>query len=290
MPKPWQRLGSPRSRPHIIVIVADDLGYNDVSFHGSDQIPTPNIDFLGYNGVILNNYYVSPICTPTRSALMTGRHPIHTGMEHNVIVGSMPYGLPLNETVLPQYLNQLGYQSHIVGKWHLGMFKWEYTPLYRGFKSHMGYYQGCEDYYTHTYEGKDYIQWGLDFRRDKQLLWNCTGLYSTTLFRDEAVRIINQHNESEPLFLYLPFQAVHSGNGNGVHLQAPKSYIDKFSYIQNKDRRTYAGPSKHFIATQVASMLKRLSEYATTMVPPGNKAFDPKGNPALHGGAWVPWQ
>ncbi|KAK3762417.1 hypothetical protein RRG08_061667 [Elysia crispata] len=236
---PRSRSAAASPRPHIILIVADDLGYNDVSFHGSDQIPTPNIDFLGYNGVILNNYYVSPICTPTRSALMTGRHPIHTGMQHNVIVGSMPYGLPLNETVLPQYLNQLGYQSHMVGKWHLGMFKWEYTPLYRGFKSHMGYYQGCEDYYTHTYEGSP-DQWGLDFRRNKDLLWNCTGQYSTTLFRDEAVRIIHDHNVSEPLFLYLPFQAVHSGNGDGVHLQAPNSYIDKFSYIHNMERRTYA--------------------------------------------------
>ncbi|RUS90319.1 hypothetical protein EGW08_001917, partial [Elysia chlorotica] len=214
-------------------------GYNDVSFHGSDQIPTPNIDFLAYNGVILNNYYVSPICTPTRSALMTGRHPIHTGMQHKVIVGAMPYGLPLHETVLPQYLNQLGYHSHIVGKWHLGMFKWEYTPLYRGFKSHMGYYQGCGDYYTHTYEGSP-TQWGLDFRMDKDVLWNCTGQYSTSLFRDRAVRIIEDHNVSQPLFLYLPFQAVHSGNGDEVHLQAPNSYIDKFSYIENKDRRTYA--------------------------------------------------
>ncbi|KAK3762415.1 hypothetical protein RRG08_061665 [Elysia crispata] len=230
---------STSQKPHIILIVADDLGYNDVSFHGSDQIPTPNIDFLGYNGVILNNYYVSPICTPTRSALMTGRHPIHTGMEHKVIMGSMPYGLPLSETILPQYLNQLGYQSHIVGKWHLGMFKWEYTPLYRGFKSHMGHYQGRHDYYTHTYE-TSLDEWGLDLRRKKELLWNCTGQYSTTLFRDEAVRIIHEHNVSEPLFLYLPFQAVHSGNKNGVHLQAPKSYIDKFSYIENADRRTYA--------------------------------------------------
>ncbi|KAK0055869.1 arylsulfatase I [Biomphalaria pfeifferi] len=226
-------------QPNIILIVADDLGYNDVSFHGSNQIPTPNIDFLGYTGIILNNYYVSPICTPTRSALMTGRHPIHTGMQSGVIVGTQPYGLPLNETILPQYLNQLGYSSHIVGKWHLGMFKWEYTPLYRGFKSHIGYYQGCEDYYTHTYEA-NLQQWGLDFRQDKDLLWNYTGKYSTDIFKDEALRIINEHNKSQPLFLYLPFQSVHSGNGDSTHLQAPKRYIDKFQYIENGQRRIYA--------------------------------------------------
>ncbi|KAH9492435.1 hypothetical protein Btru_051104 [Bulinus truncatus] len=217
--------------PNIILIVADDLGYNDVSFHGSTQIPTPNIDFLGYTGIILNNYYVSPVCTPTRSALMTGRHPIHTGTQ--------PYGLPLNETLLPQYLNELGYRSHIVGKWHLGMFKWEYTPLYRGFESHIGYYQGREDYYTHTYEA-NLEQYGFDFRRDKDLLWNYTGKYSTDIFKEEAIRIINEHNKSQPLFLYLPFQAVHSGNDDTPHLQAPNKYIDRFKYIQNNQRRMYA--------------------------------------------------
>ncbi|XP_012939276.1 arylsulfatase I [Aplysia californica] len=226
-------------RPHIILIVADDLGYNDVSFHGSDQIPTPNIDFLAYNGVLLNNYYVSPICTPTRSALLTGRHPIHTGMQHNVIFGAQPYGLPLNETLLPQYLNKLGYRSRIVGKWHLGMFQWEYTPLYRGFESHIGYYQGCEDYYEHTYEA-NLAMWGVDFQRDKDLLWNYTGQYSTEIFQDEAVNIIKTHNDSEPLFLYLPFQAVHSADGDGPHLQAPVKYIQRFGYIENRDRRIYA--------------------------------------------------
>ncbi|KAK7093086.1 hypothetical protein V1264_008737 [Littorina saxatilis] len=231
---------SATQRPHIIVIVADDLGYNDVSFHGSDQIPTPNIDSLAYSGIVLNNYYVSPICTPTRSALMTGRHPIHTGMQHGVIYGDQPYGLPLEETLMPEYLNPLGYRSHIVGKWHLGMFAKQYTPLYRGFESHLGYYQGCEDYYDHTYEA-DMTQWGLDFRRDMTVLNNYTGNYSTTVFTEEAVSIIDNHDKSQPLFLYLPYQAVHSGNGNSPSpLQAPQSYIDRFPHIENKQRRIYA--------------------------------------------------
>ena len=229
-------------QPNIILIVADDLGYNDVSFHGSDQIPTPNLDHLAHTGIILNNYYVSPICTPTRSALLTGRHPIHTGMQHDVISGTETYGLPLSETLLPEYLNKLGYRSHIVGKWHLGMFKWEYTPLHRGFESHLGYYQGREDYFTHVCEARlgHVHQWGVDFRRDKEMMWNYTGKYSTDIFRDEAVRIIRNHNKSEPLFLYLPFQAVHSGNADSISLQAPVELIRKFNYIENIQRRTYA--------------------------------------------------
>ncbi|XP_053408550.1 arylsulfatase B-like isoform X4 [Mercenaria mercenaria] len=227
-------------RPNIVVIVADDLGWNDVSFHGSDQIPTPNIDALAYGGIILNNYYVSPICTPTRGALMSGRHPIHTGLQRGVIVGAAKYGLPLEEKIMPQWFQQLGYRTHMVGKWHLGMFAEQYLPTLRGFESHYGYYQGCEDYFDHTYEANPEY-WGVDWRRNLDLIRNETNLYSTDLFTVEAVNIINKHDTSQPLFLYLPHQAVHSGNTGGDPLQAPQHYVDRFLHIKNYHRRLFAG-------------------------------------------------
>ncbi|KAL4228922.1 hypothetical protein ACF0H5_011963 [Mactra antiquata] len=227
-------------RPNIVFIVADDLGYNDVSFHGSNQIRTPNIDALAYTGIILNNYYVSPICTPTRGALMTGRHPIHTGLQQGVIFASQKYGLPLEEKIMPQWFQDLGYRTHMIGKWHLGMFAEEYLPTFRGFESHYGYYQGAEGYFDHTYEANlDY--WGIDWRRNLNLVRNETNMYSTDLFTLEAVDIINKHNTSEPLFLYLPHQAVHRGNIDGDPLQAPQHYVDRFLHIKNYHRRLYAG-------------------------------------------------
>ncbi|XP_017884012.1 arylsulfatase B [Ceratina calcarata] len=225
-------------QPHIVFILADDLGWNDVGFHGSGQIPTPNIDALAYSGLMLDRYYVAPICTPSRSALMTGKHPIHTGMQHGVLKCAEPRGLPLHEKLLPEYLKELGYNTHIVGKWHLGFYTKEYTPTYRGFETHTGFWSGHQDYYDHTAVESPY--WGLDMRRGLDPAWDLHGQYSTDIFTREAVKLIDGHNTSRPMFLYLAHAAVHSGNEYNP-LPAPDQDVAKFTSIFNYNRRRFAG-------------------------------------------------
>ncbi|XP_035226426.1 arylsulfatase B-like isoform X3 [Stegodyphus dumicola] len=216
-------------RPNIIILVADDLGWNDLSFHGSSQIPTPNLDYLANNGIILNNYYVCPICSPSRSALMTGFYPIHTGLQHDVIYVDQPWGLPLSKILLPQYLRKLGYSTHAVGKWHLGFFRKEYTPTFRGFDSHYGYWGGKEDYFDHTQQMGE--MWGLDFHHNMKSVTDALGKYSTALFTNHTVHIIKHHNSSK---------AVHSANSYAT-LQAPENYIKRFPNIKDKNRKIFAG-------------------------------------------------
>ncbi|XP_011689983.1 PREDICTED: arylsulfatase B-like [Wasmannia auropunctata] len=142
--------------PNIIVILADDLGWNDVGFHGSDQIPTPNIDALAYNGIILNRHYVLPSSTPSRTAFFSGKYPIRMGMQGESIQGGEPRGLPLNVRILPEYLRGLGYTTKLIGKWHLGYHTPQYTPLHRGFDSFLGFYNSHVSYrdYKYSYQMK----------------------------------------------------------------------------------------------------------------------------------------
>ncbi|KAJ7356377.1 hypothetical protein OS493_025487 [Desmophyllum pertusum] len=223
------------NQPHIIFILADDLGWDDVGFHGSKQIPTPNIDEMANEGVILNNYYVSPMCTPTRASIMSGKHPIHLGIQHFVIFAAQPYGLPLKEVTTAQYLKALGYQTHAIGKWHLGYFSEEYTPLKRGFDSFFGFLGAKEDYWDHS-SFEDY--WGYDLRDNKRPIRR-DGIYATDLFTQEAIKKINAHDVSTPMFMYLAHQAAHSANQKDP-LQAPEHLIKKFSFIKDKRRQKYA--------------------------------------------------
>ncbi|XP_054267266.1 arylsulfatase B-like [Macrosteles quadrilineatus] len=223
--------------PHIVYILADDMGWNDVSFHGSDQIPTPNIDSLAYNGVILNRHYTQPLCTPSRASLMTGNYAVHTGL-HDALKPTDRVGLGISQKILPQYLKELGYSTHLVGKWHLGFYKKEFTPLQRGFDSHFGYWSGAISYYDHIDENP-YNYSGHDMRRGYTSACDVVGQYATDLFTREAVRVIESHKPDRPMFMFMAHLASHAGN-QGKWLEAPQDEINKFSYISDPNRRTFA--------------------------------------------------
>ncbi|KAL5014583.1 hypothetical protein ScPMuIL_008853 [Solemya velum] len=258
--------------PHIVFIVADDLGWNDVGFHNPDMI-TPNIDKLAGGGVILNQSYVQPVCTPSRHAFMTGYYPFKAGLQHMVILPNQAVCSPIKMEFFPQKLKKLGYATHAIGKWHLGFCKWSCTPTYRGFDSFFGYYNGAEDYYTHEIRGY------LDLRNNTTPSSQYNGQYSTDVFAQKAVNIIQTHNKEQPLFLYLPFQAVHTP------IQVPKKWEDYYPNIKTEGRRQYCGmvTAMDNAIGQVVDSLKREGLYNDTLII---FTSDNGGLPQAHGNNW----
>ncbi|MEC9372242.1 MAG: arylsulfatase [Planctomycetota bacterium] len=217
---------APALRPHIVHIVADDLGWKDVGFNGSADIRTPNIDALAAGGAKLTQFYAQPMCTPTRAALMTGRYPFRYGLQTAVILSVSDYGLDTDEWLMPQCLGEAGYTTAIVGKWHLGHADRKYWPRQRGFDSQYGPIIGELDYFTHEESGV------LDWFRDNEPVRE-EG-YTTTLLGRDAARLIEAHDPSTPLYLYLTFNAPHTP------YQAPQEYIDRCGHIEDPTRRVYA--------------------------------------------------
>jgi arylsulfatase A-like enzyme len=222
---PLLRAAQTAPRPNIVFILSDDQGWADVGFHGGD-LKTPNIDQLAAAGTRLEQFYVQPVCSPTRASLMTGRYPMRYGLHVGVVRPWAQYGLPLDERLLPQALHEVGYETAITGKWHLGHFQPAYQPTHRGFDHQYGHYNGAIDYNTHERDG------GHDWHRDDKA--NYDEGYSTHLVAREATRIITEHDTSKPLFLYVPFNAVHAPH------QVPEKYLAPYAHLQG-ERRTYAG-------------------------------------------------
>ncbi|XP_049517373.1 arylsulfatase I-like isoform X4 [Dermacentor silvarum] len=232
---------SSRTRPpHIVFILADDLGWADLSYNGNPQIRTPNIDALAWNGVRLTRLYHQPLCTPSRTAIMTGRYPIHTGMQHFVIKMSEPRGLPLNLKLLPEWLNDLGYTSYMLGKWHLGFHKSAYTPTNRGFLSYVGSWGGSCEYTTHQRAPIGSTDYGLDFRRNLTLAPEDSGRYYTELVTEEAISLIRNHPVDKPMFLYVAHLAPHYGTVR-VPIEAPAEYLEGYDFVTEMNRTIYAG-------------------------------------------------
>ncbi len=215
------------ARPHIVHIVADDLGWKDVGFNGCTDIRTPNLDKLAAEGATLSQFYVQPMCTPTRACLMTGRYPFRYGLQTAVIPSVSAYGLDTSEWLMPQALKEAGYDTAIIGKWHLGHADKKWWPKQRGFDYQYGAMIGELDYFTHEEHGV------LDWFRDNEPVRE-EG-YTTQLIGKDAVRLIESHDPKKPLYLYLTFNAPHTP------YQAPKEYVDRYASIADPTRRTYAG-------------------------------------------------
>ncbi len=208
-------------RPNVIVMVADDLGWADVGYHGG-EIDTPSLDRLAQEGVQLDRFYTTPICSPTRAALMTGRDPMRLGVAYGVIMPWHTIGVHPDEHFLPQSFLAAGYQTAMVGKWHLGHAQQTYHPNERGF----------EHFYGHLHTEVGYFPpfanlGGRDFQVNGRSLEG-EG-YETYLLADEASRWIRQRDQSKPFFLYMPFIAPHTP------LEAPDDLKQKYADL--KDRR-----------------------------------------------------
>lgn len=204
----------PASKPNILFIVGDDMGYADVGFHGCKDIPTPNLDALAAAGVRFTNGYVSgPYCSPTRAGLLTGRYQTRFGHEFNP--GGGGSGLPLTETTIANRLKEVGYATGLVGKWHLGPH-----PQQRGFDEFFGFLGGA-----HSFFDAGGILRGTDPVKEMD--------YTTDAFGREAVAFIDRHKD-HPWFLYLAFNAVHTP------MHATDERLAKFANITDTKRRTYA--------------------------------------------------
>jgi len=215
------------SQPNVIFIMVDDMGFGDVGYLGS-EIATPNLDQLALDGMQLDRNYVYPVCSPTRAALLSGKSPLDMG-----ITGPIDdyASLPADLKIMPEYFKDLGYQTHMIGKWHLGLSETSAWPSAKGFDSYYGLLGGWVDFYTHVFAER------LDWQRDGVSVHE-EG-HATDLMTDEAVSIIEGRNEGQPFLMWLAYNAPHSP------LQHPPTYSDLNNYPEISDRSVYAEMVTH---------------------------------------------
>ena len=219
-------------KPNLILIVADDLGYADLGFQGSQQIPTPYIDQLAGEGIVFTKGYVSsPVCSPSRAGLMTGKNQVTFGHADNLFPSQPGYdpdfvGLPVTETTLADKLKTLGYVNGLVGKWHLGEAA-HFYPIKRGFHEFWGFLGGAHDYFVARADGE-----GMDCPIECTYKTPEPVTYLTDDIGNECVDFIKRH-KSEPFFLFASFNAPHGP------MQAMEEDIKLFNQIEDELRRTY---------------------------------------------------
>ena len=214
----------PPVKPNIVFVLVDDWGFADVGFR-NPKIKSPNFDELAKTGLVLNRHYVYMYCSPSRASLLTGRWPYHAHQWNQPQHG--PIGTNINMTMLPAKLKQAGYSTHMVGKWHLGMFDPAYLPVKRGFDTSSGFLYGAEDHMTER--AGCAVDYWKNLAPDTR-----NGTYDSYTYRSDLTDIIMHHDTSKPFFLYLPLHNVHGP------FEAPQEWIDLYPEGSTCDfRRTY---------------------------------------------------
>jgi arylsulfatase B len=200
-------------KPHIMTLVIDDLGWHDTQIHNPDSFMTPNLGALAKDGITLMRHHTYKFCSPTRRSILCGRFPVHiTGAQAPVCSNF----LPLKFTLLPEKLKLAGYETHMVGKGHLGYQTMDHLPVNRGFDSHVGYLEAAEDYHWGNMKGPDKCD-ATNITCKKDLWHNLLPghdvvdeiFYSANFYAERAVDLIKRRNASVPFYLHQTFQSVH---------------------------------------------------------------------------------
>ncbi len=221
-------------RPNVVVIISDDQGWGDIGCYGAETDPrTPHLDALAASGVRLTSFYVNaPMCSPTRAAMLTGRHPLRCGVPF--VVDSSPgvVGLHGDEVTLAEVLREAGYRTGLIGKWHLGSAP-ESLPNAQGFDDFYGFRSGCIDYFSHRF------YWGLGAGKPSfHDLWRNneevdeSGEYATHLITREAKRFLRE-SSGEPFFLTVAYSAPH------YPMHAPARYLERFGHVSDPERKMH---------------------------------------------------
>jgi arylsulfatase A-like enzyme len=279
------------SRPNLVFIVADDMGYADCGVQGCLDVPTPHIDSIAQTGIRFTEGYVTgAVCSPTRAALMTGRYHHRDGV-HDWIPPGKP-GLNPGVPLVADYLKKAGYRTALIGKWHLGEQP-ESHPNRRGFEEFYGFLGGGRSYFPDKPKKADAKE-----NLYTQILRNEERVplteYATTAIGREAAAFVQRQKPEHPFFLYLAFNAVHTP------LEAPEDLLAKFASIQDPKRRAYAGLLSAMDSSigQVLEALRKIGAEENTVVcflsdnggPRTRNAPNGSVNAPLRGGKGQTWE
>ena len=222
----------PPTAPHVVVILADDLGYADLGFTGCADFLTPALDALAAAGVVFTDGHVSAaVCAPSRAGLITGAHQQRQGFESNLVYDDRGTGLSADAVTLATRLRDIGYSTSAVGKWHLGSAQGQH-PLDVGFDHFTGLLRGARSYFPQIKKAPSAL---VRIERDREIVPESSFAYITDLFTAEAVRMISEHEGSRPLFLYLSYTAPHTP------MHGREDLMERFAdSIPDEKRRKYA--------------------------------------------------